>query len=101
MNKKERSRYPDNWEEISKHVRYVIYDNRCQMCGLQGGELYPGENVKVVIDCCHIIDDYTNHDISNLIALCKRCHWNFDNTKRGNGFYRAIKSPTKVRMFMF
>ncbi|MGB0817786.1 MAG: hypothetical protein ACPGQQ_02680 [Candidatus Puniceispirillaceae bacterium] len=34
-----KSRYPDNWKEISEHIRFVRANNKCEVCGVKNHEL--------------------------------------------------------------
>lgn len=83
--------YPDNWREISNHIRFVRAKSRCEKCGLvHGGLRWNGKRfVTVVLTTAHIgLDkpDGTPGDkrdtfdcrLENLVALCDRCHLQFD-----------------------
>lgn len=98
MKKEIRSLYPDNWEELSKYVRFTIYEGVCQSCSIKQGELYPNTNKKAVIDCAHIDQNVNNNELNNLLALCKRCHWTYDNNYRGG--FSEIKKKVKKNIFI-
>lgn len=34
-----KNRYPDNWKEISEHIRFERAENRCEVCGVKNYEL--------------------------------------------------------------
>jgi len=63
--------------------RLVIkaYDHRCALCGVR---IITPEQFTVV-DAAHIIPwcKSKNDDIRNGMALCKLCHWAFDNGMMG------------------
>ena len=63
--------------------RIVIkaYDHRCALCGVR---IITPEQYTVV-DAAHIIpwSKSKNDDIRNGMALCKLCHWSFDNGMLG------------------
>ena len=57
------------------------YDHRCALCGVR---IITPEG-HTVVDAGHIIPWSTsrNDDIRNGLALCKLCHWNFDEGMLG------------------
>lgn len=103
----DRSKYPDDWEQISQEVRDAA-GNKCQECGVENG-MYgyrqgrqfvvvaaPGqvtETVKrecrnlprrprcfrIVLTVAHLDHDTTNSDRANLRAWCQRCHLRYDH----------------------
>lgn len=60
--------YPDTWEDIARKVK----DDAgwtCKMCG------HPHDpKAEYTLTVHHLDGVKTNCDISNLIALCQRCH---------------------------
>ena len=54
-----------------------VYANRCALCGIR--MITPGGHT--VVDAAHIKDWAISHDDhpTNGFALCKLCHWSFDN----------------------
>jgi len=83
-----KSRYPDNWAEISLRIRQR--DNwRCKWCGAENGKPNPVTGSRVVLTVAHLGVDHPDgrpgdkQDKSdcrdeNLAALCQLCHLNFD-----------------------
>jgi len=57
------------------------YDHRCALCGVR---IITPEQYTVV-DAAHIVPwcKSQNDDIRNGMALCKLCHWAFDNGMMG------------------
>ena len=53
-----------------------LYDHRCSLCGIK---ILTPEN-HTVVDAAHIIPWAESHDDhpTNGMALCKLCHWSFD-----------------------
>ena len=53
-----------------------IYDHRCAFCGLR---LLTSDG-RTVVDAAHIVPWSTSHDddLHNGMALCRLCHWTFD-----------------------
>ena len=67
--------YPSNWKLISAYVRFVIFKGVCQRCGDKP------EDTKE-LHCAHLDHDKTNCKLSNLVALCCRCHPAYDTSQR-------------------
>ena len=81
----DKKRYPKDWDEISKRIRFQRAGGKCEQCGAINGEPNPLTGSKVVLTVHHIGVDYPDgtpgdmHDKmdcrdENLIALCQRCH---------------------------
>lgn len=79
------SKYPNNWHEISRFIRFERAGNRCETCGAGNYEPHPITGSRVVLTVVHInhqIDDnrynpyrYDPDDPeNNLVAECQRCH---------------------------
>lgn len=79
MDRNARKYYPNNWEELSRYVRFVVYDGICQCCGTKHLELNQFTGKKCILQCCHIDGKLVDHSVGNLIALCNSCHFRFDN----------------------
>lgn len=80
------SRYPRCWAAISRFVRFYRAQGKCEWCGARAGEPHPKTGGIVVLTVHHIGIDKPDgtpgdrHDkrdcrLSNLAALCQRCHW--------------------------
>jgi len=109
----DRSKYPKDWPEISKRIRFDRAKGRCEWCNAphngwrdqegnwfepEFAETFPHmteDMIKIVITTAHLgIDkpDGTPGDKAdtmdcrdeNLAALCQRCHLNFDRTDHIN-----------------
>ena len=74
----DRSKYPDNWEEISHYVRFVRAKGRCEVCGAEHGKPHPITGSKVVLTTAHLNHDTTDNRLNNLKAMCQRCHLRYD-----------------------
>lgn len=80
----DRSKYPDNWEEISAWVRFERARGRCEGspaypdCQAVHGEPHPVTGSIVVLTTAHLDHDPLNNDLSNLRAMCQRCHLTYD-----------------------
>jgi putative restriction endonuclease len=81
-------------EARSQGFRRVVirsYDHRCALCGVR---IITPEG-HTVVDAAHIIpwSESQNDDIRNGMALCKLCHWAFDEGMMGvSREYRVIAS---------
>lgn len=100
----DRSKYPDDWEQISQEVREAA-GNKCQECGVPNGALgyrfgkqfYRIDTmsrpeaeryvrslsgrprcIRIVLTVAHLDHDTTNSDRGNLRAWCQRCHLSYD-----------------------
>ena len=78
-----RLRYPSNWAEISRFIRYDRAGNRCEWCGAENHQPHPITGSKVVLTCAHIHDHRPEAcDLGNLAALCQKCHNRHDAKHR-------------------
>ena len=76
------SQYADNWHKISKHIRFVRAENKCEWCGAENYQPHPETGSKVVLTVAHLDHDIHNNRFSNLAALCQCCHNRYDAKKR-------------------
>ena len=105
----DRSKYPKDWEAISRRIRFERAGNQCEWCSIRNGwyrskdgEWFAPDIVddpwftrlcltKIVLTVAHLgVDkpDGTPGDKrdtmdcrdENLAALCQRCHLDFDRT---------------------
>lgn len=103
----DRSKYPKDWDQISRRIRFERAGGRCEWCRIRNGwyrsaygEWYAPDIVddpwfarlnltKIVLTVAHLGKDKPDgtpgdkHDTmdcreENLAALCQRCHLNFD-----------------------
>ncbi len=91
---KDKSKYPDNWKEISLKARERS-DFKCELCGAENGKQHHMTGSKVVLTVHHIEwtdDQEYNNSYPNLIALCQKCHLRLDLGKHmRNRLYGARK----------
>lgn len=79
----DRSKYPDNWEEISLSARQDA-GWRCQGspaypdCRAEQGKPHPVTGSKVVLTVAHLDHNPQNNDPDNLRVWCQRCHLTYD-----------------------
>ena len=80
----DRSKYPDDWEEISKHIRFERANGKCEGspkypdCKAEHGKQHPETGSKVVLTVAHLDHDTINNEHGNLKAMCQRCHLTYD-----------------------
>jgi len=85
-----KSRYPADWPEISKEIRFVRAGGRCECAGecgrgthggrcpnVHGGKAY-STGSKVVLTTAHLDHTPENCDPANLKAMCQGCHLHYD-----------------------
>lgn len=88
-----RARYPKNWAEISKDIRFNRAQNKCEFCGVQNHshvdkttrvqvEPTAPNAVKIILTVAHLDHQPENCDYQNLAALCQKCHNNYDKEHR-------------------
>lgn len=88
-----RSRYPKNWDEISRGIKFVRAEGRCECrgeCGRPHDHLFYGRCInlhgrpahgtgsRVVLTTAHLDHQPENCDPSNLRAMCQGCDLHHD-----------------------
>ena len=85
------SKYPANWSDISYDIRANRANWRCEKCGAENGKPHPITGSIVVLTVAHLGIDkpdgtagnkYDTMDCryENLMAMCQRCHLDYDRT---------------------
>lgn len=74
----DKSRYPLDWNEISRRIRFERAGGCCEWCGAVNATSHPVTGSKVVLTVAHIDHDTTNNADENLAALCQKCHLRHD-----------------------
>lgn len=107
-----RRRYPRDWPEISKMIRFGRAGGRCECMGECGGghegrcearhgqpSPYTGSNV--VLTTAHLDHEPRNCDPANLRAMCQRCHLRYDaDLHRANAAWtRAGRPAQQLELF--
>lgn len=72
------NRYPADWKEISKRIRFERAGGRCEWCGAVNGEAHPETSSRVVLTVAHLDHNTQHNGEENLAALCQRCHLRHD-----------------------
>ncbi len=78
IKKENKNRYPANWKEISKYVRFERAKGKCEFCGAEHGKPHPVTGSIVVLTTAHLDHTPENCDLDNLKALCQKCHLTYD-----------------------
>lgn len=85
-------RYPANWHEFSRHIRFVRADNRCEKCFAENYQPHPITSSKVILTVAHLdaIGDICRCEgkdglkcavNSHVAALCQGCHLIYDKER--------------------
>ena len=77
-----RERYPRCWKALSYCLRADRARWRCEWCGAKHGEPHPQTGSGVVLTVAHLDHTPENCALSNLAALCQKCHNGYDNAER-------------------
>lgn len=88
-----RNRYPADWAEISKRIRFERAEGRCECDGRCGrpahrldlgrciavnGKPAPITGSRVVLTVAHLDHTPEHCDDDNLMAMCQGCHLHYD-----------------------
>lgn len=83
-----KARYPDNWNEISKFIRFTRAGGQCEQmipgpngfvrCCAKHGFPHPVTGSMVVLTVAHLDHTPENCDENNLMAMCQKCHLRYD-----------------------
>lgn len=88
----ERWKYPADWPQISKRIRFDRAKGRCECegecgrthshrCSREHGQFVigaAGKQIKIVLTVMHLDHDPRNCDDANLLAACQACHLRYD-----------------------
>jgi 5-methylcytosine-specific restriction endonuclease McrA len=85
--------YHPKWKLISRLIRLIRAQNKCEWCGAANGQPHPITGSKVCLTVAHIDQDRNNNRFWNLKALCQRCHLNHD--RKQHIFNRKYGRQTK------
>jgi 5-methylcytosine-specific restriction endonuclease McrA len=77
----QRSRYPPNWEAISRRIRLERAQGRCEQCGAENGQPHPITGSRVVLTVAHLDHNPESADEARMRALCQRCHLAYDRPR--------------------
>ena len=105
----QREKYPPDWPEISRRIRFERAEGRCECDGLCGeshgeqrrclafhGKPHPVTGSKVVLTTMHLDHDPTHCDDDNLMAACQKCHNRYDGPMRRQGIAERRRKALAV-----
>ena len=89
-----KARYPKNWKEIRQKVLDRA-NNCCEFCGVPN-HYFKENGTRVVLTIAHLDHTPENCDMSNLRALCQKCHLSYDakHHAANASHTRAMKEKT-------
>lgn len=100
-----KGRYPADWKEISRRIRFERAQGRCEFddpatgerCEARHGEPHPVTGSKVVLTTAHLNHVPEDCDDGNLKAGCQRCHLRYDADHHASN-RRARRDKQKARV---
>lgn len=107
----DKRRYPSNWPQTSKAIRFGRAGGRCECegecggregrCEARHGQPHPVTGSKVVLTTAHLDREPRNCDQANLRAICQRCHIRYDaDQHRDNAAWtRACLLDIQLELF--
>jgi len=70
--------YHPKWRLISRLIRFIRANNKCENCGADNYKPHPVTGSTVILTVAHLDHDKNNNRFTNLKALCQRCHLRYD-----------------------
>ena len=102
-----KARYPKDWPQISKRIRFERAGNRCEGspaypdCRADNGQPHPVTGSRVVLTVAHL--NHLPEDVSddNLKAWCQRCHLHYDREhhRRTRLITKALKRYSILKRY--
>lgn len=78
----DKTKYPKDWSEISKRIRFERAGNKCEWCGAANHEPHPVTGGMVTLTVAHLDHNPESDDESRMRALCNSCHNAYDAPMR-------------------
>ena len=86
IRKEMRGRYPKDWPQRSRFVRFYRARNHCEWCNAKNHTRRKDTGAKVVLAAAHVYDKRPEAcSLLNLAALCQQCHNRHDGKDRAKG----------------
>lgn len=96
----DRSKYPPNWEDFSRYIRFERAGGACEWCGARHGAPHHVTGALVVLTVAHLdarggvcdCEQRTGKKCANkghVRALCQQCHNSYYAEKRKNNRRRT------------
>lgn len=108
----DKRRYPPNWRQISKSIRFDRAGGQCECTGECGaghegrcearhGQPHQVTGSKVVLTTAHRDREPRNCAPENLFAACQRCHiWYDRDQHRANAAWTSAgRPPVQLELF--
>lgn len=97
----DRSKYPDDWDDIASAVKEAA-GWKCEKCGLQCR--FPGEEFdthKRTLTVAHINHVESDCRPENLVALCPKCHLEYDEYRKAMQRLAAKRIKSEKQNLLF
>jgi len=105
----DKKRYPKNWTEISRRIRFERANNCCEWCGAVNYQPHPITGSKVVLTVAHLGvphsdgtpgNKHNKIDVrdENLAALCQRCHLRYDLEEHIANRKKTLQARKQARL---
>ncbi len=104
-----KARYPSNWNEISRQIRFERAGGLCEctgecdthegLCAAIHGSPHHDTGSMVVLTTAHLDHQPENCDPDNLRAMCQRCHLNYDRQHHAETAYITRRCSRTLEMF--
>jgi hypothetical protein len=94
-------KYPPNWAEISRRIRFERAGNRCEVCGAENYAPHPRTGSIVILTVAHLNHQPNDCRPENLRAMCQACHLSYDAAKhaRSRKYGRDYDGDHQLKLF--
>ncbi len=89
-------KYCKDWKTRSRFIRFYRAKNHCEKCGCENYKPHPITGSRVVLTVAHLDHNIKNNSFFNLMAMCQKCHNNYDKDHRKE---TRIKKQQQLRIF--
>lgn len=104
-------KYPANWKQISKRIRFERAGNKCEWCFAENYKPHPVTGSKVILTVAHLGTPHADGRPGNkrnkldcrdenLAALCQRCHLRFDREEHAFNAWRTREQKRGMEDFL-
>lgn len=96
-----RGKYPANWDQLRSDVLFIA-GHHCQGtpqfpdCRAENGERHPETRSRVVLTIAHMDHNPENNQLSNLRALCQRCHLTWDAAQHAQNARKTRRERLRI-----
>ena len=84
------------WKNLSSYVRFERARGRCEECGARHGVIAPDWRSVIILQCAHLNGRRSDVRLSNLRALCQRCHGEHDRAHGARLRRRRERAVTRL-----